>query len=129
MAYELRSLADHMEERVVPLKTALEKLSEDDAKILRESRGPDRSYWFELYHDMYATIVDDWKVRYLKLRKRRNLIKGASLMLSVVPLIIVVIYALFHWMINPYFYVRDLNAFQKNINGPYLEQQAKITPA
>jgi WD40 repeat protein len=129
MAYELRSLADHMEERVRPLKIALEKLSQDDAKILRESRGPDRSYWFELYHDMYATIVDEWKVRYLKLRKRRNLIKGASFMLSVVPLIIVLIYALFHWIVNPYLYVRDLNAFQKNINGPYLEQQVNYSKA
>jgi WD40 repeat protein len=129
MAYELRSLADHMEERVRPLKVALEKLSQDDAKILRESRGPDRSYWFELYHDMYATIVDEWKVRYLKMRKRRNLIKGASFMLSVVPLIILFIYALFHWIVNPYLYVRDLNAFQKNINGPYLEQQANYPKA
>jgi WD40 repeat protein len=129
MAYELRSLADHMEERVRPLKVALEKLSQDDAKILRESRGPDRSYWFELYHDMYATIVDDWKVRYLKLRKRRNLIKGASFILSVVPLIILFIYALFHWIVNPYLYVRDLNAFQKSINGPYLEQQTNYSKA
>jgi WD40 repeat protein len=96
MAYELSSLADHMEERVRPLKTALEKLSQDQAKILRESRGPDRSYWFELYHDMYATIVDDWKVRYLAGRRKRYLAKAGFTVL-----IILLSIAVYYWIVAP----------------------------
>ena len=61
MAYELRSLASHMDERVWPVRHTLQKLSRPDARILRETRGPEGSYWFELYHDMYAGVVDRWK--------------------------------------------------------------------
>lgn len=128
MAYELSSLADHMEERIRPLKTALEKLSRDEAKILRESRGPDRSYWFELYHDMYATIVDDWKVRYLKRRRRRNLARVAAVSM-VLPGLLLFVFALFNWIINPYFDRRKLIDFKYQINGPSLEQQAEYRNA
>lgn len=72
MAYELRSLASHMDERVSALKQTLQKLSRPDAHILRESRGPEGSYWFELYHDMYAGVVDRWKRRYRQERRRQE---------------------------------------------------------
>ncbi len=123
MAYELRSLAEHMDERVGPLKTALEKLSRDEAKILRESRGPDRSYWFELYHDMYATIVDEWKVRYLKARKRRNLARTLSAVLVGFPLAVLLLAVIFNWIVNPARYERTLQEFQSEISAPNLEQQ------
>jgi WD40 repeat protein len=122
MAYELRSLADHMEERTLPLKTALEKLSQDEAKLLRESRGPDRSYWFELYHDMYATIVDDWKVRYLKRRRRRNL-RRAAIGSMIVPGLILLIIVLFHWIVYPFRYENQLIDFQNQIGDANLEQR------
>lgn len=101
MAYELSSLAGHMEVKLGPLKTTLRKLSQPDARLLRESRGIDRSYWFELYHDMYAAIVDDWKHAYLRLKKkadRRKLLTGA---ISSSLLIVVLMFALFHWVVNP----------------------------
>lgn len=122
MAYELRSLAEHMDESVFPLKTALEKLSTDEAKILRESRGPDRSYWFELYHDMYATIVEEWKIGHLKLKKRRALIRAAAVAAGF-PVLLILIFALFHWIINPALYMRQLESFKTNISGSNLEQQ------
>jgi WD40 repeat protein len=128
MAYELRSLAEHMDESVLPLKTALEKLSTDEAKILRESRGPDRSYWFELYHDMYATIVDEWKIGHLKLKKRRALIRAAAVAVAF-PLVLILIFALFHWIINPMLYMRQLENFRSNVNSSELEQQTNYPDA
>lgn len=122
MAYELRSLASHMDESVPPLKAALEKLSQDEAKILRETRGPDRSHWFELYHDMYATIVEDWKVKYLKRRRRRNLARVGVAVLILPGLLLLVLAALI-WVINPRDHRRKLTDFKAQINGPNLEQQ------
>jgi WD40 repeat protein len=128
MAYELRSLAEHMDERAQPLKTVLEKLSQDDAKILRESRGPDRSYWFELYHDMYATIVDEWKIRYLKLKRWRDRRRLATVLLVGVPL-------LFLLILVPYVtykstpFKRTLLEFRDSMNGPAMEQQAGYSEA
>jgi WD40 repeat protein len=112
MAYELSSLADHMQEHVRPLKTALEKLSQDEAKILRESRGPDRSYWFELYHDMYATIVDDWKVRYFAQRRRRYLLKA-----SLTVLILLFTIVVYYWIVSPQKNRRQLESFRDQICG------------
>jgi WD40 repeat protein len=119
MAYELRSLAEHMEEPVRPLKVALEKLSQDDAKILRESRGPDRSYWFELYHDMYATIVEEWKVAYLKLRKRRR-IRNAALG---IPLVLFLVLLAFWFVINPRRDLRQLETFRDTISGANIQDR------
>ncbi len=123
MAYELSSLADHMDERIPALKQTLEKLSADEAKILRKSRGPDRSYWFELYHDMYATIVDDWKIRYLKVKKRRERLKVAAGLLVGFPATIIFLFAMFHWVINPLSYEKELMTFKNNIGGAALEMQ------
>lgn len=112
MAYELSSLADHMRERVRPLKKTLEKLSQDQAKILRESRGPDRSYWFELYHDMYATIVDAWKVRYQAERRRRRWIIFSSTML--IGLLLVIAYV---WIVLPQDNRKQLESFKDQACG------------
>lgn len=81
MAYELRSLAAHMDEQVWAVKHVLQKLSRPEARILRESRGPQGSYWFELYHDMYASVVERWKRRFTREERRRVFIA--------VPLVIV----------------------------------------
>jgi WD40 repeat protein len=124
MAYELRSLAEHMDERVMPLKTALEKLSTDEAKILRESRGPDRSYWFELYHDMYATIVEEWKIGHLKMKKRRALIKAA-----VLPLALILTIAIALLIIYPVLKIRQLENFRRNISSSKIEQQENYSNA
>jgi WD40 repeat protein len=114
MAYELSSLADHMKEQTLPLKQALEKLSCDDVRILRESRGPDRSYWFELYHDMYAVIVDDWRRSYQRIREsraRRKLIGRVALPIAVLFLIV----AVPHWITNPWKYRSTLLKYRSDI--------------
>lgn len=114
MAYELSSLADHMKEQTQPLKYALEKLSGDDVRILRESRGPDRSYWFELYHDMYAVIVDDWKRSYQRIsesRARRKLIRRIALPLAFAFLIV----AVPHWITNPWGYRNTLLKYRSEL--------------
>ncbi len=125
MAYELRSLAEHMDTRVWPLKTALEKLSQDDAKILRESRGPDRSYWFELYHDMYASIVDEWKIRYLKLWKKRTILKWITSVVAVAGVTagtLLLIFAVATWVIIPSMAKTRLLEFKGRIKDSKIEQ-------
>src|SRR6185295_15574044 len=52
MAYALASLADHMGVKEKRLESVLHRLSDDNSRILRESKGPDRALWYELYHDM-----------------------------------------------------------------------------
>ncbi len=132
MAYELRSLAEHMDERVWPLKTALEKLSQDDAKILRESRGPDRSYWFELYHDMYASIVDEWKIRHIKLWKRRTLIKWITSVVAVAGVTagsLILLFAIATWVIYPSAYKNELMLFKQQLNTSNIERQLRYMNA
>ncbi len=118
MAYELTNLADHMDTPVAPLKSTLEKLSDERTHILRESRGPDRSYWFELYHDMYATIVEEWKLKYQRTRKaifRRKLLAAG---LMTIGLTLLIGYALAHFIINPLQYRRTLLNFKGRIEEP-----------
>src|SRR4051812_16409740 len=75
MAYEVKSLARHTHIREDRLYESLHKLSLPDTRILRESGGPDGSRWFELYHDIYGTIVDRWKTQYGDDFQRRRLSK------------------------------------------------------
>lgn len=122
MAYELSSLADHMQERVRPLKTALEKLSQEGAKILRESRGPDRSYWFELYHDMYAPIVEDWKTRYLEQRRRRHLLDT-----GLVVIILVLAIASYYWLVAPRSYRARLENFRDQVCAQQIPNRDQVS--
>src|ERR1700741_2323319 len=64
MAYELSSLAEHMNVKEDALKSVLQKLSRPEKRILRETNAPNDSLWFELYHDMYGPIIDEWKRAY-----------------------------------------------------------------
>src|SRR4051794_8213812 len=75
MAYEVKSLARHTRIPEGRLFDTLHKLSLPDTRILRESGGPDGSRWFELYHDIYGTIVDRWKTQYGDDFQRRRLSK------------------------------------------------------
>ena len=67
LAYPLASLAEHMEVDEDSLKSVLRRLS--DSRILRKSNGPDQAPWFELYHDMYGPIIDEWKRTYRQEQK------------------------------------------------------------
>lgn len=61
MAYEIANLSEHMAVPQDSLERMLRMLSTPAVRILRETRGPDGSQWFELYHDMYAPFLFAWK--------------------------------------------------------------------
>lgn len=128
MAYELTSLASHMDVQPAPLRKTLQKLSQDEAKILRESRDPDRSYWFELYHDMYATIVDEWKRGYQLIKKKRDRRRLAS-WVAAPAMIVFLIFAIPFWITKPMEYRRTLLGYrdqlQKEIDTGDSQKTAK----
>jgi WD40 repeat protein len=91
MAYALSSLADHMGVKEAPLESILHRLSDPDSRILRESQDPDRALWYELYHDMYGKIIDEWRRAYRlqqKKEERRNLFFAAGLIVLIALLTI-----------------------------------------
>lgn len=114
MAYELRSLASHMDERVWALKQTLQKLSHPDARILRESR-PEGSYWFELYHDMYAGVVDRWKRRYRRERRRRQQ-RRALAFAGIVAAAILLPLAFINWVQRPWSYQTTISEYAKDLD-------------
>lgn len=66
LPYEYRSLAHHMELDPEALRGILDSLASESTRMLRASRRPDGSLWFELYHDMYAHVLYDWKESVLR---------------------------------------------------------------
>ena len=117
MAYELRSLASHMEERAWALKHTLQKLSRPNARILRESRGPEGSYWFELYHDMYAGVVDRWK-RAFRREKRRQQRRHAIAFAAGIAFLILIPLAVINWIDRPRQYSQTITDFRDNLQAP-----------
>lgn len=61
LPYEYRTLAYHMREEPEFLLRILKSLASESTRMLRESNRPDGSLWFELYHDMYAQVLYEWK--------------------------------------------------------------------
>ena len=81
MAYECRSLARHAQLPESEVRATLEKLSTPERRILRASTGPDGSQWFELYHDIYGTIIDRWKTDYSdqrRIHRKRQVVAAAA---------------------------------------------------
>lgn len=118
MAYELRSLAAHMDKRVWALKHVLHKLSEPEARILRESRGPEGSYWFELYHDMYAGVVERWKRKFRREQSRRNALIVTAVVCAAVIGTLVGLY----WIKAPYDYRQTLATYRDTLSDPDVEK-------
>jgi WD40 repeat protein len=90
LPYEYTMLAEHMGEDAEELYGVLDNLSQQETRILLQYKRPDGSTWFELYHDMYAIIVHDWKRAYQAKRaeqRRRGLI--ATVLLAVLSLVLV----------------------------------------
>jgi tetratricopeptide (TPR) repeat protein len=58
---ELRNLASLTRESPGEIDAALNRLADEDTRIVRITRGADGSKWFELYHDLYAPILSEWK--------------------------------------------------------------------
>ena len=97
MAYEFASLASAMRLRFSKkkLKTALDKLSAPDTRILRYSRGPDQSHWYELYHDIYGKILDTWKHSFRQTKFNLyfwGLVATFVLLLALIPLTWIYVY-------------------------------------
>lgn len=61
MAYELGDLARLLRVDERELAMALRRLSTPEVRILRAFADPDKKPWFELYHDMYAPFLMNWK--------------------------------------------------------------------
>lgn len=78
-AYDLDSLARYMKKGNTRLLHTLEKLGAEEGQMLRITRRPDNSIWFELYHDMFSAIVYTWKETYQKKRRRSLIIKNSSI--------------------------------------------------
>ncbi len=129
MAYELNNLAYHMEERVWPLKNTLEKLSSPDVRILRESRGPERSYWYELYHDMYAGAIERWKRQYEKAKRKRTRVRFATYLSVIAALVLVVGSILYFKAANPAEKERILVSFRERLNTPEIQKAAGYSEA
>ncbi|HEY0762439.1 MAG TPA: WD40 repeat domain-containing protein [Pyrinomonadaceae bacterium] len=97
MAYELSSLAEHMSVKEDVLKSVLQKLSLPEKRILRETNAPNDSLWFELYHDMYGPIIDEWKRAYRAERKaalRRRVKQYSAAAFMVILVVIGLVYAI-----------------------------------
>jgi WD40 repeat protein len=109
MAYESKRLSQHMRVNEKRLEHTLKQLSKPDARILRISRGPDGSNWFELYHDMYGTIVDRWKQGFQRRLMRGALAAFAGAILFA-SLIVIMLLAVPHWITNPRVYTSIIEA-------------------
>lgn len=76
MPYELDHLAEHMEVPKEDLQVVLDKLSADNVRILRRTPGgSETSLWYELYHDMYAPFLFQWKHLHDEEQRRREEIR------------------------------------------------------
>lgn len=110
MAYELTSLAEHMAMNENVLKAVLVKLSNPASRILKVSSASDGTLWFELYHDMYGSIVDEWKRNY-RLNKKtafRKKVIRTSVGVGLVALVIILYVSIHHWGVEPRRYKRML---------------------
>ena len=129
MAYELNNLAYHMEERVCFLKHTLQKLSSPDARILRESRGPERSYWFELYHDMYAGAVERWKRVYEKQRRRQARVNLALYSGALGLVVLLITGVLYYNRQQPWKNRQKLVDYKNSLNTPDFQSDAGYSDA
>ena len=69
MAYPERVLAQLLKVKLPRLHPVLEKLKA--ARILRDEQRPE-GVWYELYHDVFANIIDGWR-KAVRQRQRRRL--------------------------------------------------------
>jgi len=84
---ELRNLASLTQESPAEIDAVLTRLAEEDTRVLRITRAADGSKWFELYHDLYAPILNEWKqefeiqMRSEEQKRSRHLVGQAELFL------------------------------------------------
>ena len=91
MAYESKRLAEHMNVDEAELLAVLDDLSQFDTRLLRRYTRPDGTVWFELYHDMYAPIVYDWKRDYQTERARDRKVGLVSWSVGIAAIVAVVL--------------------------------------
>jgi tetratricopeptide (TPR) repeat protein len=89
-SYELDTLALQISIRPDQLKRALDRLVEEDTRILRRRPTPDGSIWYELYHDMYARILYEWKEEFeaeLRVRQEEQEQRSREMVEAAAPLV------------------------------------------
>ncbi|MBM3222746.1 MAG: hypothetical protein FJZ47_02935 [Candidatus Tectomicrobia bacterium] len=84
MAYTAANLGSLIRAEAAPLGQVLERLA--TARILR-SQSRQGTLWYELYHDLFSDIIEQWNERYKnQQRTRRAIIGAASALLSLAGL-------------------------------------------
>lgn len=96
MAFDVESLAKHMKAKIDRLTSTLQKLTQPHRRLLRKSSHPDKSLWFELYHDMFSPIVYEWKEKYQ--HKRRKIRRFRTLGITVA--VTVLLFWFSNWFSN-----------------------------
>lgn len=87
MAYPVDVLAQQARVDEQPLLAVLGKLAAEDVRILRDiPTGAGSTPWFELYHDLYARFLSDWKREHDAARTRQQSRKSG---LTVTALLVV----------------------------------------
>ena len=67
MAYPERLLARILKVRLEKLQPVLQKLN--TARVLRDDHRPEGT-WYELYHDVFAEIIETWNRNFQTARRR-----------------------------------------------------------
>ena len=79
MAYPERVLAQILRVKLTTLHPVLEKLKA--ARILRDEERPEGT-WYELYHDVFTTIIGEWSNAFRARRRKRLRLGLAALILA-----------------------------------------------
>jgi hypothetical protein len=88
MAYPIDVLAQQALADEKPLLAVMSKLAAEDVRILREiPGGPDSKPWFELYHDLYARFLSDWKREHDASRERKSRWKSGAAILALLTVL------------------------------------------
>jgi hypothetical protein len=88
MAYPIDVLAQQALADEKSLLAVMGKLAAEDVRILREiPGGPDSKPWFELYHDLYARFLSDWKREHDALRERKSRWKSGAAILALLTVL------------------------------------------
>jgi hypothetical protein len=78
MAHTVAGLAKKLfEENTETLRQVLERLSDQEARILRSQKGQSGERWYELYHDMFSDSIEEWNTEYKDEQRKKWIRKRA----------------------------------------------------
>ena len=81
IAHAPLDLAAYVESSEETIRRVLQRLSESDVRILRpvpRPLGQEGESRFEIFHDVLAHVILDWRTRYLKDRERSDAVKWGA---------------------------------------------------